>query len=506
MFLLIGFVVLAGASASVVRAAAMGAVTLLALATGRPRAALPALGAAVCVLLLLDPGLARDAGFALSVAATAAIVLPAPTWSRHLRSRGCWPVLADALAVSAAAGLATAPLVAGLSGSVSLVSLPANSSPRPRSRPRRARAGGDGGRAGDPMLEDLLVWCPAGRRAGWWWSPNAPRHRTRPPAGRPGGQGRPADHAAPGGGVVALAVSPDAAARAGRAGGAGRDRLALQQAVEVAAADASSSPATSARGTPSSSRPGRRGVLVDAGPDVGAVDRCLDRLGIDVLPLVLMSHLDADHAGGLAGALAGREVGVVATGTLAPSDEREGVRQPGPGQRRRTRGAGARRPPDGRDGDDRGARPGSRAGHRGRGGQRPVDGRPDHPARRADPVHRRPERPGRARILASGTDLGADVLKVPHHGSGDADPAFLAASGARVALISVGADNTYGHPAPASHLAGAAGMRVHRTDRDGDLAVVGSAASWGVAVRDGDGRGTAAAAGGPEPAGRCRPP
>ena len=92
VFLLIGFVVLAGASASVVRAAAMGAVTLLALATGRPRAALPALGAAVCVLLLLDPGLARDAGFALSVAATAAIVLLAPTWSRHLRSRGCWPV------------------------------------------------------------------------------------------------------------------------------------------------------------------------------------------------------------------------------------------------------------------------------------------------------------------------------------------------------------------------------------------------------------------------------
>ena len=59
---LIAFVILAGPSPSVVRAATMGAVTLLALAAGRPRAALPALGAAVCVLLLLDPGLARDAG------------------------------------------------------------------------------------------------------------------------------------------------------------------------------------------------------------------------------------------------------------------------------------------------------------------------------------------------------------------------------------------------------------------------------------------------------------
>ena len=100
------------------------------------------------------------------------------------------------------------------------------------------------------------------------------------------------------------------------------------------------------------------GVLVDAGPDVGAVDRCLDRLGIDVLPLVLMSHLDADHAGGLAGALAGREVGVVATGTLAPTDERVGrVREPRPAQRRGARGPRARGPADGRDGDDRGARP-----------------------------------------------------------------------------------------------------------------------------------------------------
>src|SRR4051812_30395890 len=123
---LMGFVVLAGPGASVMRAAAMGAVTLLALASGRPRAAVPALGAAVCVLLLLDPGLARDPGFALSVAATAGIVLLAPGWSRRLRQCGCWAVLADAVAVSAAAGVVTAPIVAGLSGTVSLVSVPAN--------------------------------------------------------------------------------------------------------------------------------------------------------------------------------------------------------------------------------------------------------------------------------------------------------------------------------------------------------------------------------------------
>ena len=63
-------------------------------------------------------------------------------------------------------------------------------------------------------------------------------------------------------------------------------------------------------------------MLVDAGPDVAAVDRCLDDLGVDRLPLVLLSHLDADHVGGLAGAVAGRQVGVVATGALSPTDDR----------------------------------------------------------------------------------------------------------------------------------------------------------------------------------------
>ncbi|QNG38071.1 MBL fold metallo-hydrolase [Geodermatophilaceae bacterium NBWT11] len=63
-------------------------------------------------------------------------------------------------------------------------------------------------------------------------------------------------------------------------------------------------------------------MLVDAGPDPGLVDDCLRRLGIDRLPLVLLSHLDADHVTGLAGALEGREVLEVLTGPLAPTDDR----------------------------------------------------------------------------------------------------------------------------------------------------------------------------------------
>jgi competence protein ComEC len=498
---LAGFVLLARPSASVVRAAAMGAVTLLALATGRSRAALPALGGAVAVLLLVDPGLARDAGFALSVAATAAIVLLAPGWSRRLRGRGWPPLLADAVAVAAAAGVATAPLVAGLSGLVSPVSLPANLLAAP-AVPAATVLGLLAALAGAvlPPAADALVWL-----AGWpvrWLVLVAERA-----AGLPdGAAGWPAGTR----GAVLLTVlllavgwllwrfpRCRALALAALVGvvvlgwpvrqltrGWPPDR-AVVVACDVGQGDALVVPTA----------PGK-GVLVDAGPDVGAVDRCLDRLGIDALPLVLVTHLDADHAGGLAGALSGREVGVVATGTLSPADDRVGrldaaVRAAGaeravlvPGDRR-TVGAATLEvlapPPEiataAAAANDlslvvRVIRNGVRVLLTGDlGGE------------------------AEARIVARGVDLRADVFKVPHHGSADADRAFFAATGARVALVSAGADNTYGHPtARVLDWLAHDGVRVHRTDREGDLAVAGDAGEWGVATRGRDPEVTAAAA------------
>lgn len=123
---LITFVVVVQPSASVLRAAVMGAITLLALVTHRRRQAIPALAASVLLLLIVAPELAVDAGFALSVAATAGLVVIAPVWSRRLTGRG-WPKpVADAVGVAMAAQLVTAPLVAGISGRVSLVSVLAN--------------------------------------------------------------------------------------------------------------------------------------------------------------------------------------------------------------------------------------------------------------------------------------------------------------------------------------------------------------------------------------------
>jgi len=79
---------------------------------------------------------------------------------------------------------------------------------------------------------------------------------------------------------------------------------------------------------------------------------------------------------------------------------------------------------------------------------------------------------GQARILATGVDLRADVLKIPHHGSSRQDPAFFASTGARVAIASAGLDNSYGHPAPSTlRLATGLGMTVLRTDQQGSVAV-----------------------------------
>ena len=123
---LLAFVIVVQPSASVLRAAVMGGITLLAVVSHRRRQAIPVLSASVIALMIGAPELAVDVGFALSVSATAALVVIAPVWSRRLVGRG-WPKpLADAVSVAVAAQLVTAPLVAGISGTFSVVSVAAN--------------------------------------------------------------------------------------------------------------------------------------------------------------------------------------------------------------------------------------------------------------------------------------------------------------------------------------------------------------------------------------------
>lgn len=87
-------VVVVQPSASVPRAAVMGAVALVAVMSARRRQAIPALAGSVIILMLAAPQLSVDIGFALSVSATAALAVLAPAWSARLRSGGGpsrWP-------------------------------------------------------------------------------------------------------------------------------------------------------------------------------------------------------------------------------------------------------------------------------------------------------------------------------------------------------------------------------------------------------------------------------
>ena len=75
------------------------------------------------------------------------------------------------------------------------------------------------------------------------------------------------------------------------------------------------------------------------------------------------------------------------------------------------------------------------------------------------------------KLVSEGADLACDVLKVGHHGSKTSSTAaFLAATGAKYAVICVGAGNSYGHPTSvALNNLAAAGMAVARTDLHGNV-------------------------------------
>jgi len=132
---LAAFVVVVQPTASVLRAAVMGAIALAGMLTSRRRQAMPALSATVLIVLGVAPHLAVDVGFALSVLATGALVVIAPAWARWLVDRGCPTPLAQGLAVACAAHVVTAPLVAGISGRLSLVAVGANLAAAPAIAP-----------------------------------------------------------------------------------------------------------------------------------------------------------------------------------------------------------------------------------------------------------------------------------------------------------------------------------------------------------------------------------
>ncbi len=122
---LLGFVVLARPSPSVLRAAVMGGIVLAGLALGRRVRPLRALALAVTLLLGLNPFLGRSVGFVLSVCATGALVTVAPIWTERLARHLPRPV-AVAIAVPAAAQVACTPVLVLAFGMLTPYAIPAN--------------------------------------------------------------------------------------------------------------------------------------------------------------------------------------------------------------------------------------------------------------------------------------------------------------------------------------------------------------------------------------------
>ena len=477
----VGFVLLARTEPSVLRAAAMGSVALLGLGSGGRERGVRALGVAVLVLLLIDPWLVLSVGFALSTLATAGILLLAPPW-RDALTRWLPRWLAEAVAVPLAAQLACTPVVAAISDQVSLVAVAANMVAAPAVGPATVL-----GLLGGLVL---LVSEPVGRAVGagaggcaWWITEVAEQAARLPTAATawPASAGSIALLS-----VLCLglaAVLPAVLARRGwslccglvcgvvvvvplPAPGWPPDGW-VMVACDVGQGDGLVLNAG-----------GAAAVVVDVGPEPALIDRCLDRLGTRRLHVVLLTHFHADHVDGLEGALGGRSVGAVeVTGFADPWQGAAAVESTAAAA-----GLPVRVPTYG-ELRSAGSLTWQVVGPAGSG---PAPAGEQGSAANNASVALVVEVRG-VRILLTGDvepeaqqemaralpALRVDVLKVPHHGSRYQDAGFLTGLGARLALISVGEGNDYGHPAPETlELLEHAGMLVRRTDRDGDVAVV----------------------------------
>ena len=486
------YVPLAGAGPSLQRAGVMGAASLVALAAARPASRWYALLLAACTTLAVNPRAVADPGWQLSFAAVAGILLLAPPVRDALG--GLPRALAEGVAITVAATLATAPLLAHHFGTLSLAGLPANVLAIPAVAPimwvgllRVAVGQVPGLEAVNRLLGMLLgpMLSVLGTLATAF--AQMPGAEAVVPLGSRAGVGM--AYAALGGlALLARRALLRTDTRRASIAGAWRRQSVRRRGAAVAGAAAVAALAL-ARLTAVPSPPGQltvtfldvgqgdatliqhpdgSAVLFDGGPPEGRVARLLRRAGVRRLSALVMTHASRDHHGGLAEVVDRFPVDLLLDG----GDE--------------TRDRDFRSVA--RAAQDRGARPvQALAPMQLRAGALTI--RVLSP--RARPPGPAPEDPNPRAVIAvvSSGDLDVllsadaesqslapltlpdvDAMKVPHHGSADPGlPAVLDRLRPEVAVIEVG-ENSYGHPHPATLTAlRDARVPTYRTDRHGNV-------------------------------------
>ena len=477
--MLVGFVVLVTPQSSVVRASVMAVIVLLAFGSGRPVRGLPVLSLAVLLLLVADPWLSRDYGFALSVLATGGLLVLAPALTRLLARRmPRW--LAVAIAVPLGAQLACQPVLLLLNPAIPLYGVVANTLAEPAAPiatilglvaclllPFAPWVGG---------AVAAVAWLPSA-----WIAAVAGFFARLPGAALPWPTGPP--------GVVLLVIVTAGALVAAIARVSRRTRLAAG-AVALLTLVGLVGASAGIRSMQVLSRPGNWQIaacdigqgdavlvrsagavaLIDTGPDPAPLTACLDDLGIGRIDLLMLSHFDLDHVGGTEAVL-GRVDRALVGPTGEPHDDRllADLRSNGAVIEQVARGA------SGILGELRWdvLWPRARLG--------PVEPGNDASVTVAfAPVGRCAsgclsslflgdlgERSQDSVLAAGGIDR-VDVVKVAHHGSADQSARLYARAAAGVGVISVGAGNDYGHPTDSLLDAlTAAGTTAVRTDRSG---------------------------------------
>ena len=484
---LAGFVVLVTPEPSVIRASVMAGVAMLTVLLGRPSAGAGMLALCAVIILLADPWLAATPGFALSVVASGALILLAPPLSRGMTRWMPAPV-ALAIAVPLAAQLACGPIIALFAEQQSLIGIAANLIAAPAA-PVATVIGLLACLAAPlPLLADLLTasaWLPAA-----WIATTATTTAALPVAELllPAGIGS---------ALLVLLVSASIAlvvlrarvppglapprwlslARRGAAAvmivvlALGGARVLLTGPLATATAPDGWAIAVCDVGQGDAVLVRSEGevALIDTGPDPALLDACLRALGIERIDLLVLSHFDLDHVGGIP-AVIGRVDTVLHGPAAEPPDERLLQELVAGGARASLAAAGDRGVLGSTDWRVLWPLRGSAAFPTGNDASVVVDFAGGEVPRSLflGDLSAEPQR-----MLQRSVRLGTyTVVKVAHHGSGDQDPGLYDAVDPTVAIFSAGADNDYGHPRDETlDVLAATGALLLRTDTQGRVLI-----------------------------------